>query len=308
MAKPSKATLMYEKARNLNRKLRYFSNVLFATNPSEVILFEYGSVILEQLTGSYASGEYAGFTDPYAGRNCFIKKTIPGGNKRQSSYRIEFRIQATKLPDLEVLQKMYNLDQVVELVEMGRAKPYYQSQLPDGATEIRVLPSWLGPKNSVFYVEVPVHYIGKDEFEAIQAGRVNPYLEAGITSVVRPDIILQPTPAAWGPTTQPGIVIPVVQTSEPVTWGPPPVQQTPEPAVWGPAPVQQTAQLTSTPEDVMGARPVCYGTFATDSPLCTQRCAVLGWKDRCQKDSPPQAKTGLSNEQELRATAARLYK
>jgi len=295
-ARLGKEHYLRQKAHDLNRKMRYYSNVIFPANPSEVVLFEYGDVIFKMLFGFFndPKSEYKGYTDPYQGRNCVIKKTVPGGNKRLTDYFIEMKVQQTQLPDMGVVQRLHNLSNVVELVETGKVKPYYQSQLPEDRTEIRILPSWFGPKFTVFYAEIPYHYITKEEFDAICTGKVNPFADVGIKSpVTREAIIVQKSDAP--PTDEnPWAGVFTKETPDSVTMSTKgqsaPVQQ--------PEPQQESAK----PD------PICFGSYDANSPLCTVRCVTLGFINRCKRTTAMATQPTENDQKALRETAARLYK
>lgn len=285
-----------QKAHDLNRKIRYYSNVLFPANPSEVVLFEYGDVIHRMLYSFFSDddSEYKGFTDPVNGRNCVIKKTVPGGNKRLTDYFVEMKAQISQIPNPAVLSSLHNLDKVVELIETGKVKPYYQSQLTDGRTELRILPSWLGPKFKVFYVEVPYHYITKEEFDSITNGKTNPFADVGVGTKVQrqPDPIIV-TPSNPGnpwegifseaPKHNPNAPTPSYDMQEPMA-----------------------ASQTTVPQDVED--PICIGSFDVNSPLCTSRCATLGFLDKCKRTTAMKSVPSEADQKAIRETAARLYK
>jgi hypothetical protein len=277
-AQLGKEHFLRERARSLNRRLNYYSNVIFPSNPSEVVIFQYGDELHKILFG-YATdkmSEYVGYDHPKTGRNFFVKKEIPGGNKRQTKYSIEMRLNATPIPDPSVLQgKLHDLDHVLELIEQKQVKLITQRDLVEERTEMRMLPSWLGPGFRKFYVEVPVHYVNRDEFNAIQDGKVNPFAEAGIKlASKKPETIIMSNIPAPAPT----------------SWG-----------AWeAPAPVNQTPPLAQdTPKHP------CFGTYDPNSPLCNDRCMKAGQAEAC-KAATQQPKADQS--EELRRIASRLYK
>lgn len=277
-----------DKASKMNRKTSYYSNIILPSiNPSEVKIFEYGYKIWEQLMGLAVDpkSEYVDMMSHQRGRNVFINKHIPP-IKEQTSYKVEPRVAQTPLPDMSVVQRMYNLDDILALKENATEAFIFQTALTEGRTEVRFLPSWLGPKNTVFYVEVPYHYMPQDEFDAIQRGEVNPFPELLIPGKEEV-IILQP------------------QGAPPTTWA-----EYVAPTEKGTAvlpeknPVVERKLVEESPPT---AEPGCIGTFVASSPLCTDRCAKLGFMERCKEKSVP-----LSSEEDkmkaLRETARRLYK
>lgn len=274
-----------DQARNLNRKFQYYMNVVLPPNPSEVVLFNCGKALFDILWGYFIDekSEYKGYTDPTTGRNLFIIKAVPGGNTRQTKYGIEMRIQPTPLPDPGVLSGLYNLDKVVEVLELQQAKILYQTQLSEGRTEIRILPSWLGPKYRKFYEEVPVHFMNRDEFNAIQAGKVSPFADLGIGPAVieQPAITIQPEPTTTDP------------------WK----------GVFNPPKPDPVPQETKVGLSTLAGKPPCFGTYETSSPLCTQRCSNIGWMKECARETALKVAESQGDQDEiLRRTAAKLYR
>lgn len=291
-ARLGKEHFLRQKAHDLNRKIRYYSNVIFPSNPSEVVLFEYGDMIWKMLFGFFndPGSEYKGFTDRYTGRNCVIKKTIPKGNIRQTDYFLEMKVQQTQLPDMGVLQRLYPLNKVLELLESQKVKPFYQSQLAEGRTEMRVLPSWLGEKFTIFYMEIPYHYINKEEFEAICSSKVSPFSEVGIVlAKAQPqEIIIQPESKLENQNPWADIL-----PTEP------------------PLPPSMTATQVTTKMEAPQPKvddPICMGTYDTSSPLCTMRCAQLGFMEKCKREKAMSSQPKEQDQKSIRETAARLYK
>jgi hypothetical protein len=139
------------------------------------------------------NSEYKGFLDPQTGRNVFIIKHSHI-DKKKTTYDVEPRIQTSPLLDMSVLSKMYQLDKVLELIATKTVTPFYQSKLQNERTEVRFLPSWFGPRYSIFYMEVQYHYgFTADEFEAIQRGELNPFIgEDGSTFYMDPALTPKP--------------------------------------------------------------------------------------------------------------------
>jgi hypothetical protein len=162
------------RASDLNRKERYYSNVYFVANPSEVILLEYGVKLFNQLIAFQMDpmSEVKYFFDAKKGRNLLVSKT-QGATKRDVEYKVTPRINVTAIA-VTPLTKLYDLSNIVALIKSGSVKPLYQSKL-DKSTEIRVLPSWLGPQSSIFFSMVKYHYnISAEDFQLCQDGKINP--------------------------------------------------------------------------------------------------------------------------------------
>lgn len=164
-----------QKASDLNRKERYYSNVIFMSNPTEVVVLEYGVKLFNQLIALQmdALSEFKYFFDAKKGRNLFIKKT-QGAQKRDVDYKVTPRVAISALPDPSVLKKLNDLSNIHALVKAGKVKPVYQSKL-EKDTEIRILPSWLGLEYTKFFEKLFYHYnISEDDFNLCQSGKTNP--------------------------------------------------------------------------------------------------------------------------------------
>ena len=242
-----------EAAREINRKPKFYANVVLVTNPAEVRLFEYGKIIGDKL-GIYEMGDsdLKGFSHPTNGRNLVIVR-YPHPEKRKTRYDIEPRMAMSPLVDRSVLSKLYNLDDVPTIVKSGGVQVLYQSKLEAQRTEIRWLPSWLGPEfASVFQVKYFVHYhIGEDEFDAITRGEFNPLEDNKEPKIVVPTPIVvpaQPTPAAPKANMWDDLRTPV-----------------------NPIPTWDTTSVSTTPVAPAMSKPVCYGTYDEDL-ICTEKC------------------------------------
>jgi len=294
--KSAKGTPLEEKASNYYRKFRYYSNILFpAINPSEVVVFEYGKKILEKLMGYHMdpNSEYKGFLDPRTGRNLVLIRRVNTTDKKKTSYDVEPRIQATPLLDMSVLTKLalpqYQLHQILESIESKLVTPFYQSKLEQERTEVRFLPSWFGPQYSIFYTEVMYHYgFTKDEFEAIQRGEFNPFLEDSKSEPKHETV--------WSPVgLEPSLPTKPAQSGGGQGWG---TVIQPDPPTKLVLPAQGTATVTTPKSD--GVFPNCYGKeFDSEDPECVTDCAKDGWSAGCK----------LATEAaERRKTAKRLFK
>jgi hypothetical protein len=164
-----------KRASDLNRKERYYSNIYFVANPNEVVLLEYGVKLFNQLIAFQMDpqSEVKNFFDAKTGRNLLVGKT-QGATKRDVEYKVTPRINTSQVSHPELLKRLYDLSNVTALIKSGKVKPLYQSKL-EKSTEIRVLPSWLGPQSSIFFTMVKYHYnISAEDFALCQAGKINP--------------------------------------------------------------------------------------------------------------------------------------
>ena len=263
------------RASSLNAKFRYYSNVIFLANPREVVIFEYGEKIFRQLIAGQMNpvSEWKDFMHPVSGRNLFITK-IQGATREQVDYYVEPRLQATKLPDPSVLEALgkdkHNLSNIIQLLSNDTVKPIYQSKL-DKKTEVRLLPSWLGPEKYVkFYEKVDYHFnISKEEFEATQKGLLNPV--KGLTlqkPAVEKITAGNPVPKDIGSLSSWGIVSEATSMKE---------EDDQE------LELEQMGVLTSQiglPEEL--PPPACHGEYDETNDECKIECAKDGWADTCK--------------------------
>lgn len=292
--KDNEGTPIRLKASDLNRKKSYYSNVIFPTNPSEIVIFQYGDTVWKELMlwSMGPASEIRDWLDPRVGRNVIITKTVVGGNKRRTQYSTKSRINASPLLDMAVLKKLanaeYQLDNILDLIKSGKAKPFYQSQLQEGPNELRYLPSWLGPGITKFFQLVLYHYgVTEEEFEMIQRGELNPFSGMDYTEVPaeKSKLNIVPSPSSTG-----------TVTSKDVDWN----NYLGEP----PKPVTLTALTPPSTEEV-NTYPPCFGKkFDPNDEECTVDCAADGWSEPCKTAFESLQKTGL----EKRKTAKRLAK
>lgn len=272
----NQGTKLREKAYSLNQKHRYYSNVIFpGVNPSQVAVLEYGDKIFGKLIGFQMdpNSDYKDWTHPVEGRNIFIKK-IPGATKDKTSYDVIPRANRSKLMDMNVLGKLYQLDEVLSLIKSGDIKPVYQSKLEMGDTETRVLPSWLGPGSNVFYFPVNFHYgVTEEEFNAIQAGDLNTFVT--IIPSEKPTVELTGFPP-----------VPVITTERII-----------EPSGWESLlnQAKESTTILKTGKDNIiyqevseekekeaSLYPGCYGQYDPSEEECKSICVEEGWAKSCQ--------------------------
>ncbi len=174
------------RASNINGKFRYYSNVVFLSNPTEVVVFEYGDKIAKALVlaqnGPVTYNK--DFMDPIKGRNVAITKISGGGDRRNVDYKVAFG-EVSPLVDKSVLTKMNNLGAILQLIENG-LRPFYQSKL-QGTTEMRILQSWLGAERYwMFFKQAVYHYnITDEEFNAVLGGELNAVTNEALVKVVK---------------------------------------------------------------------------------------------------------------------------
>jgi len=268
-----------EQAREINRKPKFYANVVLPTNPAEVLLFEYGKTIGDKL-GIYEmdnNSDLKGFTNPKTGRNMVIVR-YPNPDKRKTRYDVEPRMATSALIDMSILDSLFNLDDVPNLLA-GGVQPLYQSKLTNQRTELRWLPFWDWKSHpeliSVFQVKYFIHYhISPDELEAINRGEFNP-LEDVPTAPPR-TISIPSTPTTPTPSTPP----PIAGVTKPNT------------SVWDEIPTTAgiwTADIVQPLEvkDTKGAKPGCFGTYDED-PICIKRCDEKGWLESCKLETKAQ--------------------
>lgn len=287
---PKEAPLR-KKASSLNAKQHYFSNILFLADPTEVRVLEYGDKIFKQLL-AFQMNPIKGAVDfwhPVAGRWCVIDR-VQGATRDQVDYYVNAR-DPTKLTDMSVLGKMYNLGKIIDLVKEGTVKPIYQSKL-EKTVVVRFLPSWLGPEYALkFFEKVDYHYnISEEDFRACQAGEINPIRIDGETEVKREtgvgvDMVESAARAGgWGTATDPRTPQTTSQWSE--FDSPTPIKEIPK---------KEMPIL----EDEDESLPPCYGEYDQSDPNCsTTKCPE--WSIGC--------KSYRIEKLEKRKTAKRLLK
>jgi len=271
-----------EKASELNAKQKFYSNTVFMTNPSEVVIFEYGHKIWKQLLAGQADelSEWKDFFHPVTGRNILINK-VPGGTPQQAEYFAEPRMTTSALVDPSVVTRMYNLFNVLDLYKDSNVKRVRQAQLPPNKTEIRVLPSWEGPKSKRYFVQIDWHFkLSADEFKAVLAGEVNPFSLAAEPPRRETTSVITVTP-------------PVSVTTEQSEWGDY-LQRMGKPIIPVEAKVIKVnehlvvAPLIAAGEEgessaLDGDGPICLGEYDSENTVCTQDCAREGFMKACMK-------------------------
>jgi hypothetical protein len=246
-----------EQARELNRKPKFYANIMLVSNPNEVVLFEYGKTIGDKL-GIFEmddSSEFKGFSNPKFGRNIVVVK-YPHPEKRKTRYDIEPRIASSSLPNMEILNHLYDLDDVPGLLAKG-IPTIYQSKLVEKRTEIRWLPYWNWKKEpalaSVFQVKYFIHYhTSEEELAAINRGEFNP-LKEGEAIVSPPQEIIIPA-----------VAMPTEIESTDV-WG----------ALQSQAsglPIQGARSQAVESIRTEKEKPACFGTWDDEEPVCVVKC------------------------------------
>lgn len=289
--KDNDGTPIRQKASDLNRKKNYYSNVILPTNPSDIVPFQYGEGIWKELMllSMGPASEVKDWLDPRTGRNVIITKTIPGGNKRRTTYTVKPRITSTSLLDMSILRKLSNpecqMDHIVELIKSGAVKPFYQSQLQEGPNELRFLPSWLGPGVTKFFHMMLYHYgVTEEEFAMIQRGDLDPFAGLGTTVVkeASPPLFITSTIGAGVGTTPPTTKLEVHKAEPKSVWdsyiGPTTNAPTVLPAKTATEVVQELK--TESPDSPY---PPCFGKkFDPNDQECIEDCAADGWTEACK--------------------------
>lgn len=287
-----------ERASNMNRKKRFYSNIYFASNPTEVVVFEYGDKIFNQLLAGQMDelSEWKNFFDPKNGCNLLISKT-QGATKKQVDYYVEARRNSSPIIDPSVLSKMFNLDTILELMDTGKVKPFYQSKFQAGVkTEIRILPSWLGPGVPKFFSSVIYHYVNQDEFTQAMARKFNPVKKIPLKppTEMRTTVTVMPTPSDTGTMTWPDTTRQGTQKQEE------PKKKSVDDilAKWGLLADDDGAKKEE--QKCTTEKPACWGDYDEDSPECTTECRTEGWSESCAAES--------DRRKELRRAARKLQR
>lgn len=276
-------TPLQQAARDKNIKHHFYSNVIFPTDSSEIVVLDYGLVVHDKLLGYQMDpmSQFKFFFDHENGRNLYIVKT-PGATKRQTKYDVEPIIKSTPFPNMRLLAKLetpeHQLHNIVENMKAGKVKVIGQNKLPMQRTEVRFLPSWLGPDSFVFSHHVMFHYgLSEDEFNAVQEGKLDPLADVrlGMVQVAKEPEKVADLGAGYSPQTKQ--VIPLASI--------PPVQ---EKRGWGSFATTEAntkVEVVSTQVDTKApptpGRPKCFGTFDPANTECTEECMEDGWGKPC---------------------------
>ena len=187
-----------------------------------------------------------------------------------------------------LLKRLIALEDVLSLIKSGEVKPFYQSKLEMGDTETRVLPSWLGPGSNTFYFPVNYHYgITDEEFNAIQAGDLNPFIT--VISETKPEFLS--SPVGWKPVgIEPLLNVPnltatkIAVTNDKYEGG------------WGNVLDKATTPIKELVKETMeegikkepltekgeSLYPGCYGQYDKEEEECVGICAEEGWSKPCE--------------------------
>ncbi len=150
------------------------------------------------------------------------------------------------IPDINIIQKMYDLSNIIALIKSGKVKPLTQSKLGP-STEMRFLPSWLGPGIAKFFERVVYHWgISQEDFDAVQNGSYNPF------TIKIPTVFPQDVYAGVSATANPPTPPFVVEEDKPKE------------------------------EDPQTTVPMCYGQYDKDNEECTVECTRDGFGEGCK--------------------------
>lgn len=278
---PKEAPLR-KRASSLNAKQHYFSNVVFLADPSQIVVLEYGDKIFKQLLAMQMNPDqgFMDFWHPISGRWLIIER-IQGATKEQVDYYVKPK-DPSKLGDMSVLSKMYDLSRITDLITEG-VKPIYQSKL-DKTSIVRILPSWLGPDFAMkFFQKVDYHYnISEEDFRACLAGEINPVRISGVEGQPEPPRKeVKPVGEAWKPIGTEPPMPPVLQQRQ----APPKTEAEKMEEMWGkdvkppttPAPVVRESSPPMDDDEL----PPCYGDYDPSAPDCTPK-ECPEWSDGCR--------------------------
>lgn len=260
-------------ARKYSFKKKYYSNILFASKPDEIIILEYGDKIFNKLIAAQMDkiSEWKNFMHPTQGRNLYITKVKIGPETKDVDYNVEPRMSTSALPNIQILTKLINLDNVIAEIESGRIIPVPQSKFEFSKTEVRVLPSGDKMKPLKFFKMVFWHEnLTKEEFEAIMAGKYNPIvgLYTAPAEVVRPQTKLVKPESK-------------VVTNEDLLadWG------LNESEVKEEEPIQEGIEAEGGEESDVdtSVEPICFGQYDKANTVCNGKCQGSGWGESCKK-------------------------
>jgi hypothetical protein len=259
-----------EKARNVNSKRKYYSNIIILSQPSEVLVLEYGDKIFNQLIAGQMDdlSEWKNFMHPAQGRNLYITKVKMGPEKKEVDYKVEPRMATSALPDPTVLTRLYDVNNIVALIEAGTVKPTTQSKFDFQKTEVRFLPSGDRTKPLLFFKQVYWHFnVSKEQFDAIQAGKYNPVTDVYTASA-------PPTTSSGTSTYKPPVDVKVTSAEELMKeWGLSGAD------VAGAGDTVESEDFEVEPE----VEPICFGNYDDSNKTCLDKCSKEGWGDACKK-------------------------
>jgi hypothetical protein len=269
-----------EKARNVNSKKKFYSNIILLANPSEVVVLEYGEKIFNKLIAGQMDelSEWKNFMHPAQGRNLYVTKVKIGPEKKDVDYNVEPRMSTSPLTDPSVLTRLYDINNIMALIESGKVKPVYQSKFDFQKTEVRFLPSGDKTKPLMFFKLVLWHYnVSKEEFDAIQRGIYNPI--TGIYTQLKESFTPEPLNPSYPKDMMQKQSVPKTLSNADLM------------AEWGGGLPEETADLDvggdpmeENFETEIGVEPICFGQFDKDNATCTGKCLEAdGWGLACKK-------------------------
>jgi len=260
-----------KRASAFNQKQRYYSNIVFISNPGEIVVLEYGKKLFDQLlAGQMGDSEWKNFMHPTEGRNLFITK-IQGMTREQVDYKVDPKFTPSPLsPETMKLikaSKLVNLSDIMALIDSSKVKPVYQSKIfgntPSGGApkvEIRILPSWLGPQTTKFFQLVYYHQISSEDFKMVQAGKFNPILMTQSVVEEKLKAVIKETVSDNSPWSSIG-----EEPDYDVQAAPPPISK----------------GLIETEGELEEEEKLCFGNYDDTDPKCT-KCIEDGWGEGCK--------------------------
>lgn len=285
-------TPLQQAARDKNIKHHFYSNIVFTADTNEIVVLDYGLVVHDKLLGYQMDpmSQFKFFFDHETGRNLYIVKT-PGATPRQTKYDVEPIIKSTPFPNMRLLAKLespeHQLHNIVDNIKSEKVKVVRQNKLPMQRTEVRFLPSWLGPDSFVFSHHVMYHFgLSEDEFNAVQEGKLDPfadvrkdlgYIDPSVPEKAAKEELKTPMIAELHAGGEEAKYKPRSTPTEKSGWGAfgdlkPDFQGGIE------AVKRQQERKTAQPEP---GRPKCFGTFDANNTECTEECMEDGWGKPC---------------------------
>lgn len=265
------------KARRVNSKTKYYSNVIFMTNPAEVIVLEYGDKIMNQLIAGQMDdlSEWKNFMHPSRGRNLYITKVKLGPAKKDVDYKVEPRMSVSPLPDPTVLTRLYDIFNITALITSGKVKPVFQSKFDFAKTEVRFLPSGDKTKPLMFYTPAAWHYnVTPEEFAAIQRGDYNPITGVYVQIKKPVETEFQTKSSTIAPI---GYSKTISNEDLLAEWGGGLSDLEPDSLS------EELPQSEDNFETETGIEPICFGQYDKLNATCIGRCTNDGWGEGCHK-------------------------
>lgn len=261
-----------ELADRMRAKEQYFSNICFDPDYGKIVLFAYGTQIMDDLAKYqlHSTSDYKDFAHPTRGRLMVIDKTI-GINKRPQ-YGVTPKASIHQLPNIP---EPYNLKKIAELLEQG-IEYVPQWRLDTKSHVVRFI--GYGQDQTRFFKTLLLHWgIQHSEFELVQQGAYSPFVATNVGSEDGLVGNLTPPPPED------------LEEEEDVPMFNEPTQETSIEIPDSPAAPMEAVQqmIKASPSIKQSSQPPCMGKeFDPDDQECTGINGIGGceWKEPCRTE------------------------